>query len=418
VPSPTPSPPSRRRTTSILALVAAAVVVLLVVAGLFVAGVGPFAKNNGPGSLLTFKQAESVASQSAANTGGGSWSAFFGGGVDLPKTEAAPANFSSAFATFGSLIPNCTAKTLVANGTVFVFPAFTGNVSGGVAPVWIFLMIGSSSLVVVLVINGSATNLIKFTGIGCAVFSLLGGVSGSAVDSSVAVQAALKDGGYSALASHPGGSFSFDATPGISLGTRSAAGGWQVSYTTCPITGGLPGTSYYSFAATVGLLNGTVVGTPTSSNSTTCTGIGGTGGLGGSGGPPPLSTAIAFGPVSEAASGSEFYYNASVESASSGMSWPELLFQVKGPSGSIVTAGPTQIVVSEISGCQLTSFSFVQDTWSSTGATCAGGSAGFPPIVAGDTLSLESSENLNSAGDVLAALAVSGYTGSVDLSLP
>lgn len=259
-----PSSRSRPRAGRSRWALGAGVVVLVVVltlAALYAVGVGPFARpgsaSGGEATGPTFLQAASLANRSGDAYGNGPWKVILAGGADLvtPFLESTAVPLELGGSEEGA---PCDGVSETGNSSVVAFPAFTGSLSSGEAPVWLLLTINATGTVlVVVVLDGQASVWAKYAGPGCAPFASIGTVPGSAVDSSQAAGAFLAAGGAAFVRAHPGGFLS------LSVADLEGNGGWALSYSTCPAVGS-PSTSttYYTYNATVGLTSGTVTGTP------------------------------------------------------------------------------------------------------------------------------------------------------------
>jgi flagellin-like protein len=134
----------------------------------------------------------------------------------------------------------------------------------------------------------------------------------------------------------------------------------------------------------------------------------------------PIGTAIAFSGVAESNFGAQWNYTMSVQTATSGMTWSNMIFQVQGPSGALITAGLTKAVVSGTSGCNLATYTLgVTNSWGATGATCTGVTTGASALVqSGQTLQLQTSVSLNGQGDQLIIVGEGSFSGSSVSTIP
>jgi flagellin-like protein len=134
----------------------------------------------------------------------------------------------------------------------------------------------------------------------------------------------------------------------------------------------------------------------------------------------PIGTAISFGKVAESTFTTQWNYTTSVQTATAGMTWANMIFQVQGPSGILVTSGLTKVVISGTSGCNLATFTMgATNTWGATGATCTGVTTGGSALVqSGQTLQLQTSVNLNGQGDQMVIIGQGSYSGSSILPIP
>ncbi len=137
----------------------------------------------------------------------------------------------------------------------------------------------------------------------------------------------------------------------------------------------------------------------------------------------PIGSAFAVGTISEATAGANYYYNTTVQSASSGMTWSNMIFQVQNPGGGVISTGPTTITVTNTAGsCNVAVYTFSSATWAaSTGATaCAAGATGASQLVGagGAGVHLVSSVTLTGVGDSLVAVGQGSYSGTAVFSIP
>jgi flagellin-like protein len=126
----------------------------------------------------------------------------------------------------------------------------------------------------------------------------------------------------------------------------------------------------------------------------------------------PLGSAFAFGKVSEAQAGTNYYYNVSVASASSGLTWNSMNFQVKNPGGGVVTLGAPTYKVLDINGATVISSTNGGQAWTASSGT------GASPVTSSETISLVTTTSLAGQGDSLVALGVGSYSGSVSAGIP
>jgi flagellin-like protein len=138
----------------------------------------------------------------------------------------------------------------------------------------------------------------------------------------------------------------------------------------------------------------------------------------------PIGTALAIGTVNEASSGSgvtaKFYYNTTVQTASGGMTWSNMIFQIQSSSGSAV-AGPTTITATNSAeSCNVATYTFSTAVWSTPAAgACAAGTLGGSALVAGGAaILMQSTANLASLGYNLVIVGQGSYSGTATFSIP
>jgi archaeal type IV pilus assembly protein PilA len=139
----------------------------------------------------------------------------------------------------------------------------------------------------------------------------------------------------------------------------------------------------------------------------------------------PLGTALALGTFTEATSGTggaqKWYYNATVQSASGGMTWSNMIFQVQSPSGSIVSTGPTTITTTNAAlSCNVATYTFSSATWGAPAANaCAGVTTGGGALtVSGAQLQLTSTATLQTLGYKVVAVGQGSFSGSASFAIP
>lgn len=134
----------------------------------------------------------------------------------------------------------------------------------------------------------------------------------------------------------------------------------------------------------------------------------------------PIGTAVSFSGISEAtaAAGNQWNYTMSVQTTTSGMTWSNMLFQVQSAGGTLITTGPTKVVVSGTNGCNLATFTFSSSSWGATGATCSGTTGGSALVLSGETIQMQASVNLNNQGDTLVIIGQGSFSGSSVSTMP
>jgi len=139
----------------------------------------------------------------------------------------------------------------------------------------------------------------------------------------------------------------------------------------------------------------------------------------------PLGTALALGTFSEATSGSgagqKWYYNATVQSASGGMTWSNMIFQIQTPSGGVVSTGPTTITTTNSAlSCNVATYTFSSATWGAPASNaCAGVTTGGGGLaVSGAQLQLTSTVSLQQVGDKVVAVGQGSFSGTATFAIP
>lgn len=248
-----PLPAKRRSRWPVYAAVAAvAVVILIVVLVTVVPGfkLGGSSSETGP---LAYSKARPIADSAMAAYPGGGWTALVAAGIATPTVEQA--NITSN-ATGGS---NCTFQPAAGVGPTLTVPAFSGNVSAGVAPAWEFVYRNSSGAVaIVAVLDGQGTVLGTISGTVCGgVFGLFSPIPTGVIDSSQA-SGAVASAAAPFLQTHSGVTAEFGLLGGVSFLGLTSGAKWSVAYTTCKIGSAASGVGA-EFNATVNALTGQVV---------------------------------------------------------------------------------------------------------------------------------------------------------------
>jgi len=214
-----------------------ATTLIVLVAALWIAGYGPFARNqSSPATLVssgpTFEQASADVRTLANSTGPGPWSIAFGSGSEL----AAPLPLNSYNPALGSEIGQTLCAFVAAprvpwNATV---PGFDGSHSSGESPGWVIVATnGTERGIEALVLDGEAQLLGTFGGGACSEYRTpLGAVPPDLPDSPGLIALALGAGGSTFLASNPHANVTMSAPV---QGGSSTTWGWVVSFSTCPV---------------------------------------------------------------------------------------------------------------------------------------------------------------------------------------
>jgi flagellin-like protein len=128
----------------------------------------------------------------------------------------------------------------------------------------------------------------------------------------------------------------------------------------------------------------------------------------------PLGTAFGFGaPTAFTGTGKQYCaandicYSIGLSAASAGVQTGSLNFQMKTPSG-VVVATPTHMQLESISGAGLGIYTFSTAAWDNSTVS----------VTTVNTLILDTGAAASVSGDVLYALGVGSYSGSVTTNLP
>lgn len=379
------------------------VVIVVVILALALTGVIPGlgGSNKSGSSAQTFSQSMSAA-QSAANGQGSGYTPIYADGFTSTTAVSLPA------ATLeGALSGTICTFSAISTVASFSVPS-SGNLSLGTSADWLFLMHNSTKLLVVVVASGSATVLGSLTGSTCvSTFAMVQAIPTTVVDSSTASLALDVRGGYAFLKAHPTAlATDFIFGPVTVLGhTQDAT--WDVGYAACDPSAS--GTSGPQIDASVDAQTGAVNAV---SNTTVSCGFSAGAPGGGTGGGGSLASDLSIAPANEQVRGTNYWYNFSVQSASSGLTWGDLLLEVQTASGSIVTltgAPGGAITVIGISGNTVASYSIGTYSWTTGGSLSVSNQ---------DEVVLQCTNNLQAQGDSLTVLGIGSISGSISAAIP
>lgn len=408
--------PRRRRWTVLIAIVVAVVVVVGAFGFLYLSGNGPFANSHGPADVTasgeSYSSALSDANQSASAYGSGTWAPLFAAGVDMPtpllESTAVPGTL------FGSSCPG----TNTAQSSVVTFDGFNGDESTGTSPNWLFMLIGpSNTILVVVVLNGQGSVLEKYSGSGCGIFTGSGGIPGPVADSSRVVQTFMSGGGKAFIGAHPGGFLTMDV-----FGAYGVAS-WHVGYSTCPTNGSTKVTSAYNYSEAFFVDNGSAAGSPVSSGSPHCAGLDLTGGVSfTSPGFAPLSAVLGVSSVSASLTATGAVYKLNITRGANYIIWNDLTFTLVNSTGGVPSGALFNVLtITQGSGCTVATGTTGLPFYSPpSGGGCASPNSGGSAIVrAGEVVTI-SNVSQSSSGS-LDTLEVSGsptYSGLLNESVP
>lgn len=122
----------------------------------------------------------------------------------------------------------------------------------------------------------------------------------------------------------------------------------------------------------------------------------------------PLGTAFAMSPAAESSKGVNFWYNFSVQAASGGLTWSNLAFQFQSSSGQIITVASPTITVIGLTGANVATYTAGTGAWTN-GATT---------VSTTQELIVQTTTNMQSAGDVMISLGSGSFSGSVTTTIP
>ncbi len=274
------------------------IVIVVLVLGLYLFGILNFSgskscSGNGCSSgAMTYTQARPIASSLVAGFSGGGWALLEAGGYVSSQAGTFP---------FGGTLSGTGCAFVPAPGSTgsLSFPSFTGSLTSGTAPSWVFLFRNASGSVAVVSVTESGSSVLGTISSSCGVFGLIRPVPSNVINSPEAVSAV--GGNISTfLQAHPGANESFAVLGGVSFLGLGLGPEWELNISTCPIAPTLSSTVGSSFNATLNATSGNVIYSRTAS-SVSCSGSGG--GSGGGGGQP---LTISFGPGTASQAGSTY----------------------------------------------------------------------------------------------------------------
>ena len=123
----------------------------------------------------------------------------------------------------------------------------------------------------------------------------------------------------------------------------------------------------------------------------------------------PIGTALALGQIKEAQKGTNNWYNVSIASAGGGLTLSNMVFQVQGSGGGVVTLASPTVTVVGLAGTTIATFTMSSGTWASGGSTTASNQ---------QTIVILTTTNLVGQGDSLLVYGSGSFSGSVSTSIP
>jgi hypothetical protein len=390
-----------------------AVVVVVVLAAVLLAGVGSNNSNSSSTAASTYAQSASSVNSFSNSYKGGGWKPWIVSGFDTSTSATSPPVNASAFNSIGGTKNGCTATLLVSVGSTFTVPAFSGNLSSGESPYWIyFLFNATGAFLVVTDVGGTVTPLLLEVCTGTSsISSLISAIPSTVVDSSVAVKTAWNAGGAALVAKDSSSSVSFSLTAGFSVaGVYSSPPTWTVTYQACnPSTTST--TAVATFSASINATSGALMPSGATNSTGPCTAnaaiVGGSGSTGGGGSTTTtLSSDLTFGTPSSTGSAGSEAYSVSVASASSGLQWGNLNPSVETAAGKYVFLTTGNLTVTGSGGSAVAVYNFTSFTWTS-GTTSA---------IATGQVAVLTSGSMDLTGDQLLLEEFVSPTGTVTIS--
>jgi flagellin-like protein len=122
----------------------------------------------------------------------------------------------------------------------------------------------------------------------------------------------------------------------------------------------------------------------------------------------PIGSALAMGTAAESKAGTNYYYNFTIESAGSGITWNSVNFKISGP---VAPAATTTWTVLSISAATVVS---------ATGAVVTSWTTGNGGTPCSSTQSLEiiSTTNMVAQGEILTIIGVGSFQGTTSATIP
>jgi hypothetical protein len=227
-PSSTNAPPGRRpRRGTILAAAAIAVVVVVILA-LLATGVIPglnSASKGSSSSVLSYSNARPLADSAVLGISGAPWT--------LVRASAADGNAPVSWAA--AFYSQTCGPPLVSHFLTSArpgMPAFAGSLSSGLSPWWLFFYSNGTTVLAVVVVNGTGTAWATFSS-PCypAANPASSEIPSTGIVDSPVAMAAAAESNVSFLSAHPGVNASFSLHWGAFNGTLGYW--WDVTFTTC-----------------------------------------------------------------------------------------------------------------------------------------------------------------------------------------
>jgi hypothetical protein len=386
-----------------------AVVVVAVVLLSALLALGVFAPPH-PSGDFTYRTASSVVASYLSSFKGGGWTILSADGIASHVSITSPPFNGSIF----SGVAGCTFASFVANGTVLTLPAFDGSLSSGESNAWAFSAHNQTSLLELVLLNGTVTPLFGMSCPGFGLYSSFLGSLGGVIDSNQAISAAFSAGGAQFVALHPDATEVMALSPHVTL-VQNQPAEWNIVLQACDTTA--PGPIAPTFNVTVNALNGTVtaqgdVARPCGSVGV-IPGLPGGGSSSGTGGGTTLPSSLSIASSGASQAGPNYYENFTLGAASNGVSWDDLQLEVLGPNGALEPSvvafqvfSPGAIVPELSSGGPVESYA-----WQGTG----NGAAPIQPL---STLEVVSTSSLAGHGASLQVVGDSSYSGQLSAAIP
>ena len=377
----------------LISAIAAVVIVVLLVLVLALTGV--LSPGSSGSSAASFAGSRGSAQSVANGAAGGPWTLLLAVGIATQGTYTGSASNVTGIA--GSVSGSQCTYTPAPGAPSSLSAPGVGNVSLGNAGAWLYLYTNTTgSVLLVTVTGGAATLLGTIAGSSCDLASsgFTAIPSSGIIDSTTASADAGAAGGYAFLSAHPTANATFALIGGYSILGTSIGATWVVEYLSCALSGPGPA-SAPSFLAVLSATTGDVL--EARASTVTCPSTSSN---------PPLSSVLALSYPSEAATGSHYWYNFSVEAAGGGLIWADTSFTVQTPGGQTVSLPTANATVLGITGNTVATFSFASGLW-------VGSSASNTGVTSADVISIESSVGLSS--DSFVVQGSGGYSGQISV---
>lgn len=425
-----PPPETKPSRASIYIAVGAVIVAVLVILGALFA-VGAFSTKSPPTGPMTFRTAEGEVTNYLNSYHGGNWNILLGAGV------APPVAFSGKLdQSLGSLFggSGCNTTWLVANGTALTAGPVTSDLGQGKASLWLFAAANTTGYLVILNVEGQVMPILTLT---CASPpTALLTVPGNAIDSSQAEQAAYAAGEQAFVTAHPGGTAALTITPGFAFGGVSLSSRWEVLYQACapPANASTApsGPPVPTFNASINSVTGQVIAHNITQMPCGNVGLLSSIGTPGGGGSTPLGTAFGMGSptlfqgtssgVFPPCAPGDYCYAVPIVAAVAGLEASNVLFQVETSTGGLYTLPSAGgVSIQDLSGAAVVKAPVAAGPFFMTAWTPGGGAYTTASVQLTSTMTVEvdlGSANPAGQGLSLVATGVSGYSGTVSITLP
>jgi flagellin-like protein len=134
----------------------------------------------------------------------------------------------------------------------------------------------------------------------------------------------------------------------------------------------------------------------------------------------PIGTTLAVGKPIDASNAANNWYNLTISSAGTGLTYASLNFQVQTTSNGIVNVGASTITVVAVTACNVAVYTFSTNSWAAAAGAnaCASGTlGGTAPETSGQQLSIKTANTLSLVGNNLIIVGAGSYSGSETVAI-